>query len=133
MAKEDLIYQVKSMLSIFPDARNSDITLTIKLWENFYPSMIHNSERLGEVVRIIDLFDLPREDNIKRIRAKIQNEERLYLPTDIKVFVERARASDEWRKFLGYRIHKLPEVMTDADIEMAIEEYLSTPTQTKLL
>lgn len=28
------------------------------------------------------LFDLPREDNIKRIRAKIQNEEKLFLPTD---------------------------------------------------
>jgi hypothetical protein len=133
MAKEDLIGQVKNTLAIFPEARNSDIRLTIELWKMYYRPFLHEDERLGLMIKIDDLFDLPREDNIKRIRATIQNEDRMYLPTNIEVFIARAKASDEWRQFLGYKVNKLPEAMTDADLRQAITDYLATPTQTTLL
>lgn len=129
MSKDILKNQVSYILSHFPETRNSDITLTIELWKNYYPDKLFNND---QCIYVRDLFDLPREDNIKRIRAKIQNEDREFLPTDIKVFIERARASDEWRKFLGYRVNKLPEVLTDADIKTALESYLSEPAQKAL-
>lgn len=135
MSKDILKNQVSHILSHFPEARNSDIRLTIELWKNYYPNYIIANTSYGvdnPLIAIKDLFELPREDNIKRIRAKIQNEDREFLPTDIKVFIERARASDEWRRFLGYRVNKLPEVLTDADIKTALESYLSEPAQKAL-
>lgn len=135
MSKDILKYQVSHILSHFPEARNSDIRLTIELWKHFYPNMIIANMSYGvdnPLIAIKDLFELPREDNIKRIRAKIQNEDREFLPTDIKIFIERARASNEWRRFLGYRVNKLPEILTDADIKIALESYLSEPAQKAL-
>lgn len=53
-------------------------------------------------INVMQLFNLPREDHVKRIRAKIQNEERIYLPTDPNILLRRIRLSKEWREFLGY-------------------------------
>lgn len=124
---KDLKTKVEQILSNYEAARNSDITLMLLLWEQFFPEYIEISRSGRKMVDIKALYDLPREDNIKRVRAEIQNVERRYLPTDIMIFIKRARLSDEWKQVLGYRTDwKSPEW------ERAIRTYLK-PTQTSLL
>lgn len=67
------------ILSEDEQSRNSDIRLTQMIWYKFYNSKIINLDDGTKAVRLRDLFDLPREDNIKRVRAKIQNEEMLII------------------------------------------------------
>lgn len=101
--KKTLKKQVEYILTTNPDTRNSDITLTIELWKYYYPqSIIWSDKTQAYYVALNKLFDLPREDNVKRIRAEIQNVERRLLPTDLNIMIERARMSKEWREFLGY-------------------------------
>ena len=95
--------QIYSVLKHYPETRNSDIILTIKIWELFYRGrlFIHN-EVLA--IELKDLWNLPREDHIKRYRAEIQNVRRLFMPTTPDIFMERARLSKEWKETLGYRV-----------------------------
>ena len=84
--------KVEHCLKNLPETRNSDITLTIAIWQN------HHS--VGSQISLSQLYDLPREDNIKRIRAKFQNEMDLYLPTDWKVAKKRRINEDKWKEFI---------------------------------
>lgn len=101
---------VESVLADTPETRNSDIALTIAIWRRFFPSLVrqekHHDGRtysLGEeYVRVKDLFELPREDNVKRVRAMFQNEKKLYLPTSWEVAKGRGLEEDEWRVAMGY-------------------------------
>lgn len=52
------------------------------------------------------LLDLPREDNVKRVRAKIQNEEHKYLPTNPDVLIKRGILEEYWQDALGYSLTK---------------------------
>jgi len=88
--------KVEYCLNYFPETRNSDISLTIKIWEEFYPTLLNNG-----MVNIKNLFELPREDNVKRIRAKF-NSKGKYLPTDIKIIQARGLKENKWREELGY-------------------------------
>lgn len=95
--------QVRHILSTDEKSRNSDIRLTQMIWWHFYRS--HMKQIDGKVyVNVADLFTLPREDNIKRIRAKIQNELKEFLPTDASVAKKRGWQEDEWRSYLGYPV-----------------------------
>lgn len=81
-------------------ARNSDITLTIAIWQRWY-SVGTNED---STIRLTRLYDLPTQENVKRWRAKFQNEMRLYLPTSWAV--AKARGWDnrnEWEHALGYK------------------------------
>jgi hypothetical protein len=99
--------KVRKMLSLYPETRNSDITLTIKIWKEYYPSKILWREKDNkEYVAITDLFELPREDNIKRLRAKIQNEEGKYLPTEWKIAEKRGIEQDKWHKAMAFNQYK---------------------------
>ncbi|GAC19269.1 DUF3800 domain-containing protein [Paraglaciecola arctica] len=69
--------KVAYILNIYPESRNSDITLAWKYWET-YQSTIFN----GEFIDKKDLFKLERQTNIVRARAKIQNEYRLFMAND---------------------------------------------------
>lgn len=104
--------QVIAVLKDNPPSRNSDITLMIEVWRRFYPSLLFNS---GKNLDLDDLYDLPREDNIKRIRAKLSEEalkrinkgnikydEVYYLPTDDRVAARRKINEALWQKALGY-------------------------------
>lgn len=84
------------------EARNSDIALTILIWQRWYGV----SDRPDGTVHLYRLIDLPREDNVKRVRAKYQNEEHKYLPTNPDVLVKRGIAEDYWRDALGYNLTK---------------------------
>jgi hypothetical protein len=97
---KDLDKKVRAVLADDEKSRNSDIRLTQMIWWRYYQ---HNIKMIDDkpYVNMLDLFDLPREDNIKRIRAKIQNEEKLYLPTIPAIAKKRGWQEDEWRMYLG--------------------------------
>ncbi len=84
--------QVEHCLQNYPETRNSDITLMIKVWKEFY----------GVSDRILteDLYGLPREDNVKRIRAYF-NSKGLYYPTNEKVIRKRCIKENEWRQAIN--------------------------------
>lgn len=97
---KDLDNKIRAVLKDDEKSRNSDIRLTQMIWWRYYQ---HKIKMIDDkpYVNMLDLFDLPREDNIKRIRAKIQNEEKLYLPTDPAVAKKRGWLEDEWRMYLN--------------------------------
>lgn len=95
--------QVEKILEDYPDTRNSDISLTIEVWKQYYPQRIKTGQGGEQGIWLSDLYDLPREDNIKRVRAHF-NAKGKYWPTDIKVALGRGIKEDEWRKQLGYPV-----------------------------
>lgn len=95
--------QIEEILKTIPETRNSDITLMIAVWKTYYQQRIHFVQDLGVVIKVPDLYDLPREDNIKRVRAAF-NAEGKYWPTDLKVALGRGILEDKWREKLGYPV-----------------------------
>ena len=89
--------QVHHCLSQFKDTRDDDITLTIRLWREFYPALVTNG-----IVALTSLYELPREDGIKRYRAHFQNDKDLFLPTKIEIAKKRGINEDVWWRELGY-------------------------------
>jgi len=69
----DLRAQVGWVLSHYPAARDSDVRLAHLLWQVFYPDYVE-----GEMVRLRDMFRLPRQITITRTRAIIQNDYGLF-------------------------------------------------------
>lgn len=102
---------VEAILKEYPKARDSDQWLTIKLWAVFYPQMMivrefkakdlsgKEVDVVEKSVRLQDIMALPREDNIKRLRAKIQNEEHKYLPTTLEIAMKRRIEESVWRNY----------------------------------
>ena len=88
--------QVEEILRIYPATRNSDVKLMLNLWLKYYPAAML---KIGDerVVKLKDLYELPREDNIKRIRAKF-NEQGLYMPTNPEVIRQRKQKEVQWRQ-----------------------------------
>lgn len=123
---KDLKDKVENILATEEATRNSDIALMISLWKKYFPEYIEISRSGREMIDTKALYDLPREDNIKRVRAQIQNVERRYLPTDLNIFIKRARLSDDWKIVLGYRTD-----WKSQDWERAIKTYLQ-PKQENL-
>lgn len=86
--------QVEYVLEKFDIARNSDKYLTWRVWVIFY--------NVNKVVDFQQFMKLPSEDNVKRIRAHIQNVEKRFIPTAEEIAIERGWKIDEWRKLMGY-------------------------------
>jgi len=93
--------KVEYCLREFDETRNSDIELTIRLWKEFYPKYIKTGKNGEEGIWLKDLFDLPREEHIRRIRAKIQNDLGKYIPTSWEVAKAREFNEDKWREAMG--------------------------------
>lgn len=79
--------KVAYILNLYPDARDSDVTLTLKYWETFQPDIFNRNGILPK-----DLFKLERMHYIVRARAKIQNEYNLF---NAKEEVKRFRRKNE--------------------------------------
>ncbi len=73
----DLRSRVAHVLNHYPAGRDSDVTLAHLVWETFYPEYID-----GDRVRLDNMYRLPRQTTITRIRAKIQNEYGLFQPSE---------------------------------------------------
>lgn len=99
--KGQLEKQIREILAKDERSRNSDIRLTHCLWITFYRKHFKMIDGHWHV-DIQAMYELPREDNIKRIRAKIQNDLHEFLPTDPEVARKRGWEIDEWRAYLGY-------------------------------
>jgi hypothetical protein len=93
--------EVEQILRDNPKARDSDIRLTLFVWIKFYMRYIRKDTDGDYCIKLKELYDLPREDHIKRIRAKF-NEIGLYRTTDKEVAAKRRQKEIEWRKELGY-------------------------------
>lgn len=99
--------QILEVLASTTEARNSDQYLTLCIWNRYYPQYVQevNREVPGkepEKVRMVSLRDimiLPREDNVKRIRAIIQNVEKRYLPTSAAVRKQRKINQEVWEEY----------------------------------
>ena len=101
--KTKLRDMVETVLRDVEDTRNSDVTLTLEVWKRYYPDHILNTSKGDKTGLFLEsLYVLPREDNVKRIRAKIQNEEKKYLPTDPEVRKKRSISEEDWYDYLGY-------------------------------
>lgn len=94
--------KVEATLKKYPRTRDSDIELTINVWRDFYGEKILKNSKGVEYISLRSLFDLPREDNIKRVRAYFQNTEGLFLPTSLEVAKKRGINERAWRIFMGY-------------------------------
>ena len=99
--RHDLTLVVGNVLKNYPETRNSDITLMIKIWEVYYPSRVRKAQNGQLGVYLSDLYELPREDNIKRIRAHFQNDLNRYLPTDPAVVKQRRINEVKWREYMS--------------------------------
>ena len=86
--------KVETILREQPETRNSDIALTIAIWKRYYG--------VEDSITLNRLYDLPREDNVKRIRAVFQNDNNHFLPTSEEVRKKRGIEESKWREYLGY-------------------------------
>lgn len=89
-------------LEKYSSSRNSDTLLKLKIWYEFYNSkgFIHN----GRMAHYDDdHFDLPGDDDVKRIRAKIQNNKTnpRFLPTDEKIINARRQRELKYREIFS--------------------------------
>lgn len=90
--------QVYWCLENYPSSRNSDIDLMIAVWQKFYPQYIKVGTLGQQGIWLQDLHFLPREDNIKRVRAFWQNTKGVLLPTDPEVAKKRNILEEKWRE-----------------------------------
>lgn len=98
---QNLKEKILWILSEDEQSRNSDIRLTQMIWYKFHSNKLLKLDDGTQAVRLKDLFDLPREDNIKRLRAKIQNEEHKFLPTTMEVRKKRKINERIWHDYMS--------------------------------
>jgi hypothetical protein len=82
--------------------REDDAHLTMHIWVTYHPSKVRLDEDRHYYVYLSDIYSLPREDHVKRVRAVIQNVEGKYLPLNPEVRRKRKISEADWRKYLGY-------------------------------
>lgn len=97
---KSMVYRV---LERVEETRDSDITLMIRICEIYYPSKVRHDKSGEAEIFLKDLYELPREDNIKRIRAFFQNEQNLFLPKSEIVRKNRGISEERWKKWLEYQ------------------------------
>jgi len=98
--RNELKSKIEAVLRDVPETRNDDVLLTITIWKKYHSSYIFqftpDQRGPGDYVNLLAIRYLPREDHIKRIRAKIQNEEFRFLPTRIEVARQRKINEERW-------------------------------------
>ena len=93
--------KIRAILESDEQSRNSDIRLTQVYWWIYYKEYMEVINGRAYIL-LADLNKLPSQDGIKRIRAKIQNDHKEYLPTDKAVAIKRGMTEVEWREYLHY-------------------------------
>jgi len=103
---KNLEEKVLYVLEKHKDTRNDDATLTFYIiWEYSRKDVMQHE---GKTWISTEALRWCREDACKRIRAKIQNERGLFLPTTEEVRKKRNISEERWRDYLGYN----PEMRT---------------------
>lgn len=86
------------MLERHPETRDDDVVLTVKMVEIYMPEHVHVSGE-GTVWLTVSAIRAIREDHVKRVRAHVQNDLHLFLPTDPSVRKKRGISEDEWKSW----------------------------------
>lgn len=81
------------------ELRNDDIDLQIAIIRHKHAYWVR-SDGDGTIWVAVPALKRFTQDNVKRVRAKIQNEEGMYLPTDPAVRIARKIKEEEWQKWL---------------------------------
>ena len=87
--------QVFYCLRNFTETRNSDKFLTWKIWQTFH----HVEVKIDHAQFML----LPSEDDVRRVRAHIQNTLKQLVPTEKQVAIQRKWREEEWLEALGYK------------------------------
>jgi len=96
---KEVYSKVVSCLDRFPDSRDSDKVLFVRIAQEFYG--------VGDAIPIQSfLHDLPHFESIRRQREKIQNTEGRFPPTTWKVAESRNWNQERWKEALGYQAKK---------------------------
>ena len=101
MSKLTLEKKIRHVLEIDEESRNNDIRLTMLVWWKYHNDSVKMIDG-NPYISMHDLNKLPREDGIKRIRAKIQNDLHQFVPTRREVAEKRGMNESEWREYLNY-------------------------------
>lgn len=88
--------KVERILEGYPETRNSDTLLTSQLWKVFHRNALLTKDGINFYIKVEDISKLPREDHIKRYRARIQNQEHRFPPTDPEILKKRQHLEGEW-------------------------------------
>mgnify|MGYP001612875574 CR=1 FL=1 len=94
--------EIEHCLEKYPESRNDDVYLTSALWWEFHSKSLIESGKAKMIdgdlfINLRAIQTLPREDHIKRIRAKIQNEEFRFTPTNPEVIKLREASRRKWK------------------------------------
>jgi len=87
--------KIEYCLTKYPNTANSDVQLTFSVIHEFHNSHIKQID--GKWWTSCEIQKEIREDHIKRIRAKF-NEEGKYLPTDPRVIKQRRLKEQVWHE-----------------------------------
>lgn len=117
---KNLKAKVEYILKVYPQTRNSDVLLTRQILHTYESKYIHKGKD-GKWWYREECFNLVREDNVKRLRATIQNNltRPRYLPSSPTVRRFRNINEETWRKFLSYN-PELREVVEDEKVKQEI-------------
>lgn len=89
--------KILNLLEYSSETRNSDDLLTEKIWRKYHLDKLIFAN--GQYcLPLINLKDVPSQDDIKRLRANIQNKEHKFLPTSQEVLKARKILEQEWYK-----------------------------------
>lgn len=100
--RNELKRKILNILHDIPETRNCDVLLTTEIWKRYNPKCLKFRQEDSRIyIAIDDLQKIPREDHVKRIRAKIQNDKKRplhlrYLPTREEVAKQRKLNMAEW-------------------------------------
>jgi len=92
----NLKQKVEHCLTKYPETRNSDIKLTNSIWVEYYSKYLKRDDKGNLMVRLLDLYELPTQESVKRVRAEL-NSNKKYLPTDKNVLKQRRLLEKEYR------------------------------------
>ena len=88
-------------------ARNSDIYLSIKFYKQFFPDFVKNN-----IIKLNDLYKMPKMYDIQRTRAEIQNTEGLF-PAKDEIKNLRTKREAEFCKYYSDKKRKTFKVFPD--------------------
>lgn len=92
--------KIRHILARYEETRNDDVRLQVQLIDTFGSpaDILWRPDFKDSMIRISALRTF-REDHVKRVRAKIQNDDGDFLPTDPDIRKKRQISEDEWSEY----------------------------------
>jgi hypothetical protein len=100
-----LYSKIEKVLADDPDSRNSDKRLFLEIVRRWYSEGIHDintSRGRKAFILLEEIFQFPYMPDITRIRRKIQNYEKRFIPTSWEVAQFRRWKEEDWKSAIGY-------------------------------